>query len=347
MRSFHCTMPARAPRRARGATAWAGRRVRPASIAAVAATLVAACGTPDKRPLATARAAATTPVAGVDDFGDTVRLPAVAPTRVVSLNPTTTELLFALGAGSRLVGRTHWDAYPDAARRVPDLGNGIGINVEAVLAARPDLVVLYAGVDNRQAARVFRDAGIAVVALKIDRVAHFASAARLLGRLVGDSARGVTVADTVLGTIARVRMATARLSRPRAVWPLSGDPLYVIGGGSFLSELLDVAGAENVFADSPQPSPQVSREEVLRRGADVVIAGPASVARLREGPEWQALAAVRAGRLVEVDTTMTLRPGVQLGQAAVMLAEQLHPGALAAAAHAAGRAGVDRQNGPR
>jgi ABC-type Fe3+-hydroxamate transport system substrate-binding protein len=274
---------------------------------------------------------------GVDDFGDTVRLPAAgrAPRRVVSLNPTTTELLFALGAGGRLVGRTRWDVYPDSARLVPDLGDGIRPNVEAVLAARPDLVVLYAGADNRDAARAFRAAGVPVVALKIDRIAQFAGAARLLGRVVGDSARGATVADTVLATLARVRAATAALPRPRAVWPLFGEPLYVAGGGSFLSELLDAAGADNVFGDLPAPSPQVSREEVLRRGADVIVTGPSGAARLRREPAWQGLAAVRTGRVVVVDTALLLRPSVQLGRAAAMLAERLHPGALAAASRRA------------
>jgi ABC-type hemin transport system substrate-binding protein len=121
------------------------------------------------------------------------------------------------------------------------------------------------------------------VALKIDRIEQFGRAARLLGRVVGDSARGDTVADTVLATVARVRAATAGRPRPRAVWPLVGDPLYVAGAGSFLSELLDAAGATNVFADLPQPSPQVSREEVLRRDADLVVTGPAGCGAAAEG----------------------------------------------------------------
>ena len=87
----------------------------------------------------------------VDDFGDTVRL-AHPATRVVSLNPVTTELIFALGAGDRLVGRTHWDLYPPAAAKVPDVGDGMQPNVEAVLGQRPDLVLLYASPSNRAAA---------------------------------------------------------------------------------------------------------------------------------------------------------------------------------------------------
>ena len=105
----------------------------------------------------------------IDDFGDSIAV-AAPPSRIVSLNPATTELLFALGAGSRLVGRTHWDEWPIEALAVPDLGPGVRPNVEAVLAANPDLVVLYASEDNRAAATRLRAAGIATLSLKIDRI---------------------------------------------------------------------------------------------------------------------------------------------------------------------------------
>ncbi len=321
--------PARPPQPARGRPPRARRTV--AAALGLLAAVAGACARGGDRAAASPSAAA--PAVGVDDFGDTVRAPAPGrgPARLVSLNPTTTEILFALGAGPRLAGRTHWDVYPDSARLVPDLGDGLRPNVEAVLAARPDLVVLYATADNRDAARALRAAGVPVVALRIDRADQFARAARLLGRLVGDSARGATVADTVLGTLARVRAATAGRPRPRAVWPLGGEPLYVAGGAGFLGELLETAGADNVFADVPEPAPQVSREEVIRRGADVVVAGPNAAAQIERAPAWRGLAAVRAGRVVVVDTSLLLRPSVQLGRAAAMLAERLHPGALAAA----------------
>src|SRR6185369_14535664 len=92
-----------------------------------------------------ARESARTAV--TDDFGDTIVV-GQTPRRVVSLNPATTEIVFAIGAGDRLVGRTHWDLYPAAASKVPDLGSGIRPNVEAVLGARPDIVLLYASIDN-------------------------------------------------------------------------------------------------------------------------------------------------------------------------------------------------------
>jgi ABC-type Fe3+-hydroxamate transport system substrate-binding protein len=269
-----------------------------------------------------------------DDFGMQVATGA-APDRIVSLNPTTTELLFALGAGHRLVGRTHWDLYPDSARAVPDLGNGIRPNVEAVLAARPQLVLLYASADNRAAADAFRSAGIRVVSLKIDSIAQFYRATRLVGDLVGAPGRAANVVDSVSRTIERVRTATASAPRPRVLWPLFDQPLYVIGGGSFLSQLVEIAGGRNIFDDLPQPSPQVSREEVLRRDADVVLTGPTGAARMRSEPGWQALGAVRSHRVLEIDPALVERPSVRLGEAAMAIALLLHPELGAALASSA------------
>ena len=262
--------------------------------------------------------------ANVDDFGDTIRVAPPAQ-RIVSLIPATTEILFALGAGGRLVGRTHWDRWPDAARFVPDLGDGIRPNVEAVLAARPDLVVLYASGDNRAAAARLRDAGVRTLAIKVDSIAEFRRAARLLGRLTGDSARGVAVVDSVDATLARVRAATRSLPRPTVFIRSWKAPLLTIGGGSFMTELLDIAGARNVYDERPEPSPQVSLEDVIRRDPELVLASPEGRADILADPAWQSLRAVREGRVLAFDYELVARPSVRLGEAAVALATLLHP----------------------
>ncbi|MDF1502265.1 helical backbone metal receptor [Roseisolibacter sp. H3M3-2] len=267
---------------------------------------------------------ALAPADPTDDFGDTVRVAAPAR-RIVSLNPATTEILFAIGAGERLIGRSRWDEWPAEVRAVPALGDGIRPNVEATLAAKPDLVLLYASADNREAARALRAAGVATAAIKVDRLADFRRATRLLGRLTGDTARARTVVDSVDATLERVRQAVAGRARPRVVWPLFGRPLLAVGGGSFQHEVLDIAGGENAFGDDARPAVPVSREEVLRRGADVMLVGPTRVALVRADPAWAALAAVREGRVLAVDTNVVYRPAVRLGEAAVSLARLLHP----------------------
>lgn len=265
------------------------------------------------------------PTAAVrDDFGHEVA-PGVAR-RIVSLNPATTEMLFAIGAGSRVVGRTSWDSYPDSARLIPDMGPGLRPNLEVVIGAKPDLVILYASADNRPAADRLRSLGVATLAVKNDSIGDLARTLRLLARVTGDSARALAVADSVRATLDRVRAATAGRQRPSAFWYIWESPLITIGRGSFMSELLDIAGASNVYSDLPAPSPRVTLEDVVRRNPDVVIAGPEGTRNLRDDARWRALPAVRAGRIVVADTALVGKPSVRLGEAAVSLARQLHPG---------------------
>jgi len=262
-----------------------------------------------------------------DDFGDPI-VAGAAPKRVVSLNPATTDLIFALGAGPRLVGRTHWDLYPDSARLVADLGTGLRPNVEAVLAVKPDLVVLYASQDNRTAAAQLRAAGVNTLSLKIDYIADFHRAARLLGTILGDSTRGIAVSDSVARTLEKVRSATHSLPRPRVFWHIWDAPLITIAAGSYMNELLVIAGGSNIYGEVPEPSPSVSIEDVLKRNPDYILIGPEGERKIRRDARWSAAPAVKAGRILVADTTLVGRPSVRLGEAALSLAELLHPGVV-------------------
>jgi len=263
-----------------------------------------------------------------DDFGDAIASAPTPPHRIVSLNPTTTELLYAIGAGDRLVGRTTWDLYPSQVRDVPDLGPGLRPNVEAVIATRPDLVILYASDDNRDAARRLRAAGIRTVAYRVDRIVDFARVTQALGALTGDTVAARVTVDTVQRTLARVRAATATLQHPAAFWILWENPLLAVGGGSFLNELLTAAGARNVYDSLPGPSPAVSFEDLVRRDPDVVLASPESRRHMLADPRWQALRAVRDGRVLVFDTTIVNGPSARVGASAVSLARLLHPGSI-------------------
>lgn len=258
----------------------------------------------------------------VDDFGDTLRLTAPAA-RVVSLNPVTTELLFALGEGDRLVGRTSWDLSPEAARAVTDVGNGMGPNVEVVLGQRPDLVLLYASESNRLAVQQLRAAGVPTLTHRTDRIADLQRVIPVIATALGVEAVGRRVADSVRASVESVRALPRPTEPTRAYWHIWDAPIMTVGGGSYLSELLDVAGAANVFGDLEQPSPQVSLEEIARRDPDVVLAGPLAAQRIRTTPGWQAVRAVREGRIVVIDTTVVGRPGVRMGEAARFLRRQV------------------------
>jgi iron complex transport system substrate-binding protein len=260
-----------------------------------------------------------------DDFGDPIVVKA-APKRVVSLNPATTDLIFALGAGNRLVGRTHWDVYPPEAVNVPDLGSGIRPNVEAVLGARPDLVILYASNDNRAAASALRTAGVNTLSLKVDRIEDFHRAAKTISRVLGDSLRGITVSDSVKRTLDRLRAETASRAKPSVFWHIWDAPVITIGRGSYMNELIEIAGATNIYGDMAGASGTVSIEDVLKRNPHFIITGPEGASKIKSDPRWSQAQAVRAGRVIVVDTALVGRPSVRLGEAAVSLARLLHPG---------------------
>jgi len=262
-----------------------------------------------------------------DDYGTPIVLGRV-PRRIVSLNPATTEILFAIGAGPRLVGRSQYDVFPDSAKLVPSVGAALRPNIESVLATHPDLVVLYASQDNRPAVDRLRQAGIQTVAFKNDSIAQFDRDTRLLGRATGDSARAAAVADSVMATLARVRAATAQLPHPTVFIHAWDRPIIAIGGGSFLSELIDIAGARNLYADIPAPSATVTLEDVVKRNPDYVLASPVSAPKMRASESWNAVPAIRAGRLLVYDTVLVGRPSVLLGAAARSLANLIHPGAV-------------------
>ena len=275
-------------------------------IAVVFATLIgAACRS---------RGAERTRTIGFDDFGDTVRTGTAR--RIVSLNPVTTEIFFAIGAGDRLVGRTHWDLYPAAARTVPDLGSAMPPNVEAVLAVHPDLVVLYASTMNRAAALQLRHAGIPTIALRTDHVSDLRRTLVMLARAIADSASGARVADSVERTLAAVQARPRPAKPPTVFWHIWDKPLLTIGRGSYMNELVVDAGAVNIFGDLDQPSPQITMEELVRRNPDYILAGPVNAKSILSSPAWQAVPAVRAGHVLIVDTTLVGRPGPRIGEAA-------------------------------
>ncbi len=253
-----------------------------------------------------------------DDAGRTVAL-AQPARRIVSLSPAVTELLFALGVGDRVVGRTTWCDYPPPASLVPSVGDGLNPNLEAVAARRPDLVVLYRSPLNETAAAQLGRLGIPAAVLRQDRLEDVARAARLLGRVVGRAAAGDSLADA----LGRLLAAPVPPSGPRLAFVVWDNPPMVIGSGSYLDQLATLAGAENVFHDLGAASAAVALETIATRDPDVIVVvsdsaepRPPAFARRRE---WRVIRAVREGRFVYLVGSLFGRPGPRVGVAAAEL----------------------------
>ncbi|MBA3319666.1 MAG: ABC transporter substrate-binding protein [Gemmatimonadales bacterium] len=260
--------------------------------------------------LAACRPAGGAPAAPVllDDAGGRIHL-AAPPARIVSLNPTTTELLFALGAGPRLVGRSDACDFPAGAAAVPSVGAGFPPAVEAVVGTRPDLVVLYHSAGNAAAAARLRHLGVPVIRLRTDRLADVARAARVLGRVTGAPAAGDSIADRLEAELDRLRPAPADSARLISTLLLAWDqPVIALGAGSFASELVELAGGRNVFGDLAAPSVPVSLEAIAQRAPAVLLLVGSELPGLERRPEWRVLPAVRAGRVLRLTESSSNRP---------------------------------------
>jgi ABC-type Fe3+-hydroxamate transport system substrate-binding protein len=232
-----------------------------------------------------------------DDAG--LPLPSAPANRIVSLQPPTTELLFAIGAGDRVVGRSRWDAFPPAADTVPDVGDAIDPNVEAIAARHPDLVIVYPSNANQQAVERLHDLGIATVSLRMDSLGSVPRAGRILGRVAGVEQSANRLADAFAQWLDSARAAARPDSGPSVVIVTWDNPPIVIGGGSFLSELLRLAGARNIFADVTGPSAQVTIEAVADRDPDLLLfVGEGDLPDFFARPEWRVVGAVGERRVI-------------------------------------------------
>ena len=259
-----------------------------------------------------------------DDAGVAVRLDA-PPQRIVSLIPATTELVFALDAGDRLVGRTSWCDFPAEAKAVPDLGNGIGPNIEAVVAARPDLVLLYKSGSNRSAADQLRSFGIPTLELATDRMEDFDRITRLLGAALGKREEAESlVVKTARDLDSATVQPSSRPAAPPTVFILAWDrPPMTLGRGSFLSEILERAGARNLFDDLATSSAPISIEAVASRDPDFVLVSGSGEPAIAGRVEWRVVEAVRERRFLRIDGSEFNRPSPRIGDAVRRLAAEL------------------------
>ncbi|MEW6270569.1 MAG: helical backbone metal receptor [Thermodesulfobacteriota bacterium] len=249
--------------------------------------------------------------------------------RVVSLVPSVTETVFALGRGDRLVGiSTFCDYPPEAVRSIPRAGSYLTPSVETIVALRPDVVLGVPTPGNQAAVEQLRDLGVPVVIVGEQTLEDTWRALRTIGRWVGNDDGADALVARIQETLDQVRARAAR-ERPRKVLFVVGhDPLVVAGRGLFIDELIGVAGGINVGAASAGTWPRLSLETVVAAAPDVIIDGAmGSEAGANLAAYWRPYAsvpAVREGRLRAQTSEALLRPGPRIGVAAQELFALIH-----------------------
>lgn len=258
------------------------------------------------------------------------------PHRVVSLVPSLTETLFAIGAGAQVVGVGSFDRYPAQVNRLPRVGGLVDPDTERILSLRPDLVVTYRSQTELEG--VLARAGIRTFQYQHGSIDDELQAIRALGRATGHEDAATRVAADIERRLAIVRMKVNGRPRPRTMLVIDRQPrtlrdIYVSGGRGFLHDLLDIAGGTDVFADIDRESVQPSTETLLARAPEVILelraTAPGDVrAELAVWNTLPSIPAVRTGRVQMLTGDYLVEPGPRLAAAAEAIARAIHPEAF-------------------
>lgn len=269
-----------------------------------------------------------------DMLGREVTLPA-PPARIVSLVPSVTEIVFALGAQDRLVGRTDFCDHPAAVKTKPSVGGMINPSLESLVALRPDLVVATDEGNREETFRQLEHLRIPMYLVHANRIAETVDLIRRVGELTGRQAEVSRLTGQMQAQIEAIRQAVAPYPRPRVLYVLWPDPLIVPGRASMLTELIEVAGGTSVTAGEGHAYPRFSLEAAVAAAPQVIILADHSTGAStagRSSPEkWQRLSsvpAIRAGRLHSADLSLLHRYGPRVPEGLQMLARMIHPEAF-------------------
>jgi iron complex transport system substrate-binding protein len=246
--------------------------------------------------------------------------------RVVSLAPSTTEALFAIGAGARVVGRSAYCDYPPEAMKLPAMG-GVEPDMEAILELQPDLVVGLSGASSARAAEKLGAHGIATWFPVTDSLAEIDAMLVGMGARTGHASEARHLVADLDAHVRAVHDAVASQPHPRVLFVVGVAPIVVAGPGSFADELLRLAGATNAVVEG-SPWHAIGLESVAELDPDVVLdAGSGGPARITtETPGWRSLRAVRDGHALGLSDDRVLRAGPRVGDGLAVLARLLHPG---------------------
>lgn len=266
-------------------------------------------GTPQAAEVARAR------ITVIDDFGHRVTV-VYPPQRIVSLAPGPTAMLLAAGAASRLVATIEYSGQPASESRLPKIGTASAVDMERLIAVRPDVVVVWPDGNNPVQIANIERLGIPVYRQEAVTLDGIGGSLRRLGRLAGTNAVADRAANAIEEKLASLRKEYGSVKHPPTVLLEVWDrPLYTVGGRELMSDALRVCGARNVFADLPQRAPAIGIDAVIARNPDIIIAAaPPGL-----GASWLAawkrfpfLRAVRTGRLLafEDQRLSGLGPGI-------------------------------------
>lgn len=272
-----------------------------------------------------------------DMLGRPIAIPE-RPLRLVSLAPSITETIFALGRGGWLVGVTAVCDFPAAARALPKVGGIAAPSLEQIVRLRPDLVFTTAEGNARDLLDQLERLGLATFALRPDSYGGVLQSILAVGRGLGAETAARRVVDNLERSVGAVRERVAGRPRTRVLYLIWTDPLIAAGAGTYLDDLLGLAGGQNIVWERTGSYPRLNWEQVVDRAPEVILladhredserAATGSGDMPAEWHAWRAVPAIRAGRVLAVPSNTILRPGPRVGEGLDRLARAIHPEAF-------------------
>jgi iron complex transport system substrate-binding protein len=263
----------------------------------------------------------------IDDHGTTLILHHI-PQRIIAMAPSCTEILFALGLGPRVVAASAFSNYPPAAKRLPEVIDYSGANLERIEALKPDLLVA-AGINTPPVIARIRALGFPVLVTDPSTISGILHDITLVGTATGVSGRAATVVAALQQRINTVEQTERRAAtHPRVFYEIDSS-YYTAGHGSFIDSLITRAGGTNITAAIHNPYPVVSAETIIADNPQVIVLGdgPAgvTVASVLSRPGWDAISAVQHRRVYLFNDDLASRPGPRIVLGLETLARLIHP----------------------
>jgi iron complex transport system substrate-binding protein len=299
------------------------------SVFAVGALALAACGSSSPGTAASSSPSASTasgPITVTDDAGNQVTLDKPAQ-RIVSLAPANTEIVFAIGAGGKLVAGTTYDDYPAQAKSLPKVGDFNNPNVEKTASFQPDLVLAAGGIQDSLRSKL-EALGMKVYVVDPKTYDGAIQTIENIGKLAGDEAGAVRVADKMNAAQQQVQTAVAGLARKTVFLEIYSKPLMTAGKDTYIDDMITIAGGENIGAQAGSGFPNFSTEVLVKDDPQVYIADSGSMSKpgeIEQRPGFSALSAVKDGHVYVIADDLIARPGPRLAQGLVALAKDIHP----------------------
>lgn len=247
-----------------------------------------------------------------------------AAVRIISLAPNLTELLFAAGAGKKIVGTVRYSDYPEAAKSIPLIGDSFNLDFEAIIALQPDLIVLWDSGTGAAAYQKLTELGLTVYRSEPATLEKIASSISRLGQLAGTGPIATPNSEQLLDQIRRLREQYSHKNIIQVFYQFWDRPVFTVSGQHLISRIIELCGGHNIFADLSPLTPQINPEAVLQRDPQVIIASGETAtppAWLEYWNKWPELSATTHGHVYSIPPDYIQRHTPRIIRGATMMCE--------------------------